>query len=190
MQTGYFANEKTHTKVHLVENGVPVCGCEIGSDKQFQWNAQGIQFRYIECEKCKKIAKILLKGGQTAEQRRKIPKDIALIPHNVFIHYCQYHGIQLVKITDMYAHVKMPLEDKISFTWTDGNGYTLRQAICERKKIKSTNIIAANSTYTKATALKICKKNLSMWLENGVSYRAQENTEFIIPRNIKRRKNV
>lgn len=57
-KTGYFANEKNFTKVHIVgENEKPVCGVIIGSDKKFQFNAYGIMYSYLECEHCKKIAK-------------------------------------------------------------------------------------------------------------------------------------
>lgn len=53
--TGYFANIFRWTKVHLVENGKPLCGSRIGDDMAFQWCAGGAWYDYLECEKCKKI---------------------------------------------------------------------------------------------------------------------------------------
>ncbi len=56
MQTGYFANTKIGTKVHVVdENHIPVCGSIINDDKKFQRCAGGIKFDYIECEHCRTI---------------------------------------------------------------------------------------------------------------------------------------
>lgn len=42
MQTGYFF----------------ICNSRIGSEK-FNWNGHGIVYHYLDCEKCKKIAKNL-----------------------------------------------------------------------------------------------------------------------------------
>ena len=61
-RTGYFANTKTYTQVHLVnEYTKPICGSRIGK-KEFQFNAMGIEYGYIECAKCKKLAKKLLQN--------------------------------------------------------------------------------------------------------------------------------
>lgn len=55
--TGYFGNNKRHTKVHVVdENRKPICGTVIGKDMEFQWNSMTIYIPYIECSKCKKKA--------------------------------------------------------------------------------------------------------------------------------------
>lgn len=52
MMTGFFADTKTGTKVHLVNNNnKPMCKAKIGKNKEFQWNANGIQIEFIECEK-------------------------------------------------------------------------------------------------------------------------------------------
>lgn len=55
--TGYFADTKTFTKVHVVnhENNKPICGCKISDRKQFQWNSMDIWIPYIECDHCKRI---------------------------------------------------------------------------------------------------------------------------------------
>lgn len=58
LKTGYFANEKTFTKVHIVgENERPICGAQIGKDKKFQWNANSVVLDYIECDHCKKLVR-------------------------------------------------------------------------------------------------------------------------------------
>lgn len=59
-QTGYFADEKTFTKVHVVETKShddikPICGSIIGSGKEFQWCSAYAYYPYIKCEHCKRI---------------------------------------------------------------------------------------------------------------------------------------
>ena len=59
IRTGYFADTKRYTQVHLVDEYTkPICGSKIGN-KSFQFNAMGIEYGYIECSKCKKLAKKL-----------------------------------------------------------------------------------------------------------------------------------
>lgn len=53
MTTGFFANTKRWTKVHVVHEGSPICGSPIGKDMEYQWCAGYIKLDYIECEKCK-----------------------------------------------------------------------------------------------------------------------------------------
>jgi len=55
MMTGFFANTVSWTKVHLVENGKPICGSLISKDKSFQWNATYPVLNYVECKRCKNI---------------------------------------------------------------------------------------------------------------------------------------
>lgn len=58
-QTGYFARASQNgltaksTKVHVVENGKPVCGYRPHKTMQFCWTANGIYLRYVDCPKCK-----------------------------------------------------------------------------------------------------------------------------------------
>ena len=54
MKTGYFANTKRFTKVHIVTSGKPLCGVRIGTDKQFQFCANGVYRRYVECARCRR----------------------------------------------------------------------------------------------------------------------------------------
>lgn len=61
-ETGYFANETRATKVHVVLNGIPICGAVIGKDMKFQWNASSIVLSYVECEHCRKLAKEILQN--------------------------------------------------------------------------------------------------------------------------------
>lgn len=59
-QTGYFANAAKSTvqrsKVHVVKDGLPLCGSRVSSDASFQWCSGGIHLSYVECETCKKVA--------------------------------------------------------------------------------------------------------------------------------------
>ena len=57
LETGYFADTKRWTKVHIVERYTPICGSQIKPDLRFQWCATGIKYSYIECEHCKRKAK-------------------------------------------------------------------------------------------------------------------------------------
>lgn len=54
-RTGYFANTKRYTKVHLVDSkNKPICGVIILPDMSFQFNAGYVELKYVECEHCKK----------------------------------------------------------------------------------------------------------------------------------------
>lgn len=52
MTTGYFADLKTWTKVHIVNEGKPVCGAKIGKGKIYQKCANGVYIHIIECRRC------------------------------------------------------------------------------------------------------------------------------------------
>jgi len=67
MKTGYFANTKRWTKVHIVAQlheylgdgessvfYVPICHAHIAEDMKFQWYANNIHEEYLECENCKR----------------------------------------------------------------------------------------------------------------------------------------
>ena len=61
--TGYFGNPVTQrsTKVHIIADGIPICGTRISKDYEFEWCAHDIQAEYIDCEKCKRLGvKILM----------------------------------------------------------------------------------------------------------------------------------
>jgi hypothetical protein len=55
---GYYGNPNgRHTKVHVVENGKPICGCKIDKGMIFQWCAylfSGVTNSYVECEHCRR----------------------------------------------------------------------------------------------------------------------------------------
>lgn len=55
--TGYFANEKRWTKVHLVytNTNIPICNSRIKSDMHYKFCASGIFLSYVRCEHCKRI---------------------------------------------------------------------------------------------------------------------------------------
>jgi hypothetical protein len=58
MQTGFFGSPNRVTKCHAVKDGKPICGCKIGIDLNFQWCANGVVWKYINCQSCKnKIVK-------------------------------------------------------------------------------------------------------------------------------------
>lgn len=58
LTTGFFANTKRGTKVHVVNiDGKPICNSKIGKNMEYQWCSTSVYFPYIECEKCKKIIK-------------------------------------------------------------------------------------------------------------------------------------
>lgn len=52
-QTGYFGVPGGYGgKVHVVQNGKPVCGTPLPRKSEFQWCAHGIERQYVECERC------------------------------------------------------------------------------------------------------------------------------------------
>ena len=62
METGYYADNKYYTKVHVLHDGKPICGSVIGKKMSFQWCSHDIKFDYIECERCKTKARKILKA--------------------------------------------------------------------------------------------------------------------------------
>ena len=59
--TGWFGipggPESASTLVHTVSNGQPTCGTRVGARQQFQWCAYGIHYEFLECGRCKVIAR-------------------------------------------------------------------------------------------------------------------------------------
>ena len=45
--------ESRSTKVHVKEDGKPICGSRMANNQRFQWCAWGAHWDYIECERCK-----------------------------------------------------------------------------------------------------------------------------------------
>lgn len=71
MQTGYFGvpgRADRSSKVHLVDEGKPLCGSRIGKDSKFQRCAGGAELRYVECKSCIKAYRNL-SGRLTAGDR-------------------------------------------------------------------------------------------------------------------------
>ena len=62
---GYFAKErgsigKQWTIVYILKNNKPICGYSPNQNMQFQRCANGVEFRYVECEKYRtKISKLI-----------------------------------------------------------------------------------------------------------------------------------
>ena len=54
MSVGYFSNTKRFTKVHVVTNGRPICGAQVGKGLSYQWCSNN-NTRYVECQHCRKM---------------------------------------------------------------------------------------------------------------------------------------
>lgn len=52
-QTGYFANERYNSCVHITKDGKSLCGYQPAKSMGFQWNANHVAWEYVECERCK-----------------------------------------------------------------------------------------------------------------------------------------
>lgn len=51
--TGWFGRpNKKGGKVHVVENGRPICGVKIPTDSEFQFCGAGVHYHMVECERC------------------------------------------------------------------------------------------------------------------------------------------
>jgi hypothetical protein len=58
--TGYFGipgSRKGNFTVHAVSSGKPICGTRMPDKAEFQWCCHSINYQFLECEKCKKIAR-------------------------------------------------------------------------------------------------------------------------------------
>ena len=70
MVTGYAANTKNSSKVHVFSQGKALCGYTPHDTMKIQWCAKHIRYDYIECEKCKLKARKIL--DKTIKQKRTI----------------------------------------------------------------------------------------------------------------------
>jgi len=58
LATGYFADTKGGSEVHVVDTTTNKTICKrTFKVRKFQWCSHGITFSYIECEHCKKLAR-------------------------------------------------------------------------------------------------------------------------------------
>jgi hypothetical protein len=69
--TGWFgipgANGKWSTNVHVVDyNHRPICGQRLSKRQIFQWCSAGVVLEWIECRRCKAVARKMLAGRETA----------------------------------------------------------------------------------------------------------------------------
>lgn len=59
-ETGWFgipgAPETCSSKVHFVQDRVPICHAPLRKGQQFQVCAVGWKFKLVECQRCKNIA--------------------------------------------------------------------------------------------------------------------------------------
>lgn len=62
ISTGWFGvpGENRSTKVHVVKDGKPICGAQVGPKMVFQWCARGTHWGYIDCEHCKAMTRRLV----------------------------------------------------------------------------------------------------------------------------------
>lgn len=54
------------SKVHALANGRPLCGWKPRPAMEYQWCAGGICFPYLECDRCKAKAHIILTAAIAA----------------------------------------------------------------------------------------------------------------------------
>lgn len=72
--TGYFASAEKHarTKVHIIKDGIPICGSRIGDNMAFQFCAGGIHIEYVECMHCKRIGRRMLQAELDKKLKGKV----------------------------------------------------------------------------------------------------------------------
>ena len=74
-KTGWFGNPLRGCKTHVVQDHPlvpgwhPICGSKIGIDMDFQWCADGVHLKYIECKTCLIKAGKILKEKADADQK-------------------------------------------------------------------------------------------------------------------------
>lgn len=71
MQTGYFATPGKscpRAKVHLVVDGKPICGSQMGTDSIFQWCSQTVCREWVECKRCLKSLDAWLRQSKKGEK--------------------------------------------------------------------------------------------------------------------------
>jgi hypothetical protein len=64
IMTGYFAKvgKRVASKVHIVAGGFPLCHFKSNyGPEDFQWCSHDIFYEYLTCEKCKQLARKILK---------------------------------------------------------------------------------------------------------------------------------
>lgn len=72
--TGWFGRpNKKGGKVHVVENGRPICGTNIPDDAVYQFCAEGVHRKYLECERCRSLVTKVVRPAKSK------PTEIRLI---------------------------------------------------------------------------------------------------------------
>jgi hypothetical protein len=83
MQTGYFYHYRKNagpseggisTKIHLEENGKPVCGARLHAESRFSYCSADIHYPYIDCCRCKKIAAEILDKRRRQHDEKEMKK--------------------------------------------------------------------------------------------------------------------
>ncbi len=69
--TGYFGIPGgTGRLVHAVnESGRPICGHRLHTESRFQWCAHGLVYEMLECERCKRKSRFMMRWKQTSAFR-------------------------------------------------------------------------------------------------------------------------
>ena len=54
VETGWYGEPGVvwSSKVHIAQNGKPVCGAQLRKGALFQWCSRGINIDYVECKHC------------------------------------------------------------------------------------------------------------------------------------------
>jgi len=69
--TGYYGIPgKSFTKVHVADHKGPLCRSPISPENQFQWCSNGINVRYLECMKCRRIVNPILIAEREERDRK------------------------------------------------------------------------------------------------------------------------
>ena len=73
ISTGWYgipgAKGRGSTKVHVVIEGKPACGCRVGSKQEYQPCARGAIVSMVECLRCKQIAMHMLADSMAGGMR-------------------------------------------------------------------------------------------------------------------------
>lgn len=79
LQTGYFGVPgHTGGTVHLVApDNHPVCHTPISTEAEFQWCSRDIHLDYIECDRCREIARAILQWRAEQEAARRAQQTAA-----------------------------------------------------------------------------------------------------------------
>ena len=153
LSTGYFANSKHSTKVHIVSSNKALCGYEPRTTMQFQWCGNDVIADYVECKKCKENVAVFFEI---------VVEDKS--PRNRITYWCKFYNTPFsISLTDIIKNT-----EELDFgTRTEAISWGKRCARKYRKFMKTVTSYEPSSTEVSTEdAVKILRDHIARFVKD------------------------